>query len=111
MAPRSGELSGRVAIVTGAGAGIGAGIALALSEAGAAVAVADLDETTAASTARALENKGGQALAVGVDVSDAGQVQDMRRQFFVNGRWLDVWMAEIHREDWLRAREATCSAP
>jgi len=80
MAPRSGELSGRVAIVTGAGAGIGAGIALALSEAGAAVAVADLDETTAASTARALENKGGQALAVGVDVSDAGQVQDMVRR-------------------------------
>jgi len=29
----------------------------------------------------------------------------------VNGRWVDVWMAEIHREDWQRAREATCSAP
>ena len=35
----------------------------------------------------------------------------MRRHFFVSGRWVDVWMAEIHREDWLRAREATCSAP
>jgi hypothetical protein len=35
----------------------------------------------------------------------------MRRHFFVNGRWVDVWMAEIHREDWRRAREATCSAP
>jgi RimJ/RimL family protein N-acetyltransferase len=35
----------------------------------------------------------------------------MRRHFFVGGRWLDVWMAEIHREDWLRAREAACSAP
>ena len=35
----------------------------------------------------------------------------MRRHFLVNGRWVDVWMAEIHREDWQRAREATCSAP
>ncbi len=33
----------------------------------------------------------------------------LRRHFFVNGQWLDVWMAEIHREDWERAR--ACSAP
>ena len=80
MTPSSGELSGRVAIVTGAGAGIGAGIALALAEAGAAVAVADLDQATAASTARAIEDKGGRALAVVVDVTDAAQVQDMVRR-------------------------------
>jgi 2-deoxy-D-gluconate 3-dehydrogenase len=40
MSPGERELSGRVAIVTGAGAGIGAGIAVALAEAGAAVAAA-----------------------------------------------------------------------
>ncbi len=34
----------------------------------------------------------------------------MRRHFFANGQWLDVWMAEIHREDWERAREAACTA-
>ncbi len=34
----------------------------------------------------------------------------MRRHFFVSGQWLDVWIAEIHREDWERAREAACSA-
>jgi len=33
-----------------------------------------------------------------------------RRHFFVNGQWLDVWLAEIHREDWERAREAACTA-
>ena len=81
MPPGSGgELSGRVAIVTGAAAGIGAGIALALAEAGAAVAVADLDEAMAALTARAIENKGARALAVPVDVSEASQVQDMVRR-------------------------------
>jgi NAD(P)-dependent dehydrogenase (short-subunit alcohol dehydrogenase family) len=77
MSPSDGELAGRVAIVTGAAAGIGAGIAVALAEAGAAVAVADIDEARAASTARGIEHKGGRALAVRVDVSDAIQVQDM----------------------------------
>ena len=77
MSPGERELSGRVAIVTGAGVGIGAGIAVALAEAGAAVAVADVDVATAASTARGIEGKGGRALAVRVDVSDAGQVRDM----------------------------------
>ena len=77
MSPGERELSGRVAIVTGAGVGIGAGIAVALAEAGAAVAVADVDVGTAASTAHGIEAKGGRGLAVRVDVSDADQVRNM----------------------------------
>ena len=77
MSPGERELSGRVAIVTGAGVGIGAGIAVALAGAGAAGVVADVDVATAASTARGIEGKGGRALAVRVDVSDAGQVRNM----------------------------------
>ena len=34
----------------------------------------------------------------------------MRRHVFVDGQRLDVWLAEIHREDWERAREAACTA-
>src|SRR5215471_15698547 len=30
----------------------------------------------------------------------------MRRHFFGNGQWFDVWLAEIHRDDWERARHA-----
>ncbi len=71
------ELAGRVAIVTGAGAGIGVGIAAALADAGAAVAVADIDEANAASAARTIVDKGGQAVAVRADVSDARQVEAM----------------------------------
>jgi RimJ/RimL family protein N-acetyltransferase len=33
-----------------------------------------------------------------------------RRHFFTNGQWHDVWLAEIHREDWERAREDACTA-
>jgi len=75
-----GELAGRVAIVTGAGAGIGAGIAVALAEAGAAVAVADIDEPTAASTASAIAETGGRALALGADVAEASEVDEMVRR-------------------------------
>jgi RimJ/RimL family protein N-acetyltransferase len=35
----------------------------------------------------------------------------MRSHVFVNGKRLDIWLAEIHREDWERAREGTCTAP
>ncbi|MGP4018849.1 3-oxoacyl-ACP reductase FabG [Saccharopolyspora sp. 5N708] len=65
----------RVAIVTGAARGIGAATAKRLAEDGFAVAVIDLDEKQCADTVSAIESAGGKALAVGADVSDAGQVQ------------------------------------
>jgi RimJ/RimL family protein N-acetyltransferase len=35
----------------------------------------------------------------------------MRRHHLVDGELRDVWLAEIHRDDWARAQEAPCSAP
>jgi 3-oxoacyl-[acyl-carrier protein] reductase len=67
--------SGRVAIVTGAARGIGAATALRLAQDGFAVAVLDLDEGSATGSVEAIEQAGGRALAVGADVSDAGQVE------------------------------------
>src|SRR5712691_4825879 len=72
------ELSGRVAVVTGAGRNIGRGIALALADAGAAVVVnvrSNLDEAQA--VVDEIERGGGQALAVATDVADAAAVQKM----------------------------------
>ncbi len=70
-------LEGKVAIVTGAGKagkGIGQACAVALASAGASVVVASRTEANAQSVADMLAGTGSRALAMGVDVSDASQV-------------------------------------
>lgn len=64
----------RVAIVTGAARGIGAGTAERLAREGRSVAVLDLKESDAQEVVDRITADGGQAIAVGCDVSDADQV-------------------------------------
>jgi NAD(P)-dependent dehydrogenase (short-subunit alcohol dehydrogenase family) len=68
------DLAGKTAFVTGAGSGIGAATARALATAGANVAVADINLASAEGVVESIRASGGNALAVGVDVSDEGQV-------------------------------------
>jgi 3-oxoacyl-[acyl-carrier protein] reductase len=70
----------RVAIVTGAARGIGAATAIRLAKDGHAVAVLDLDEGACAETVSAITDAGGRAIAVGVDVADAAQVETAVRR-------------------------------
>jgi len=71
------DLTGKVAIVTGAACGIGAVYAKALAESGAQVIVADLDASGAEDTAAGLRAAGHAAQACGVDITDPAQTQSM----------------------------------
>jgi len=71
------ELSGRVAIVTGAAQGIGRRIAEFLAEDGATVVVADIQDEKANEVAAELRAQGHEASAVPVDVSDRASAEAM----------------------------------
>jgi 3-oxoacyl-[acyl-carrier protein] reductase len=74
----SNELSGKVAIVTGAGRNIGRAIALALAEAGAWIVVnARSNRGEADAVAREIAARGGKALVHIGDVADAVAVQEI----------------------------------
>ncbi|MGY6269016.1 3-hydroxybutyrate dehydrogenase [Achromobacter denitrificans] len=63
------DLNGKVAVVTGAASGIGKAIALTLARAGAAVAIADLNLAGAEAVAKEIEQAGGKAMGVSMDVT------------------------------------------
>jgi NAD(P)-dependent dehydrogenase (short-subunit alcohol dehydrogenase family) len=74
------NLSGHVAIVTGGGRGIGRLVAEALAGAGAAVAVTARSEDQLDETVASITSKGGTAIALPGDVSDADSVTEAVHQ-------------------------------
>lgn len=69
------DLSGMVAIVTGAGQGMGQAIAFRLAEAGAAVVIAHRRLPDAEDTVAAIESRGGRSLAVQADVTVVADIE------------------------------------
>jgi 3-oxoacyl-[acyl-carrier protein] reductase len=68
------DLTGRVAVLTGAGSGIGKATALTLAAAGATVVGGDIDEAAVAATRDEIVTAGGTARAVPTDVTSRAQV-------------------------------------
>jgi NAD(P)-dependent dehydrogenase (short-subunit alcohol dehydrogenase family) len=91
------DLTGRIAIVTGAGGGLGRQHALALARRGAKVVVNDLgaavdgrrgSSAAAESVVKEIEVIGGEAIASGASVTDFDQVEAMVAE--ATGRWRRV---------------------
>ena len=70
------SLSGKTALVTGAGSGLGREIALLMASEGASVGIADLSLASAEKVVREIQLAGGEAFAIGMDVSDEQQTQE-----------------------------------
>jgi len=71
------EIEGKVALVTGAGSGIGRATAIALASAGASVIVADIDEAGGCETLCSINEAGGTAAFIKIDVTRQEDIERM----------------------------------
>ena len=103
------RLQGRVAAITGGALGIGRATALLFAAEGAAVVLGDVQVEAAEAVAKEIAQAGGRALAVGVDVGDAGQVQAFVDRAVAELGRLDVMFANAgiaHSAPFLEHAEA-----
>lgn len=105
------DLTGKVALVTGASQGMGKAHAKALAKQGAKVAVTDLDEQKCAAVVEEIKSEGGEAVSFKMDVSNKAEVDQVIDQVIGQFGRLDILVnnagifnakssLEITEEEW-----------
>jgi NAD(P)-dependent dehydrogenase (short-subunit alcohol dehydrogenase family) len=84
------DLTGKIAVVTGAGSGIGRSTARLVARQGARVHVVDVNGDSAAAVAAEVKTAGGDAVAHVVDVADPEAVERLARDVFETDRRVDI---------------------
>ena len=74
------DLTGKVAIITGAARGIGKVIAQGLAAVGVKVVIADIKQIEAEATAKIIQAAGGDAIALTTDVTKRQDCQNLIQQ-------------------------------
>jgi NAD(P)-dependent dehydrogenase (short-subunit alcohol dehydrogenase family) len=82
------DLTGKVALVTGASRGLGRAVALGLARAGADLVLSSRDESACQGVAKEVEALGHDALAVGCDMGRWSDVDVLAQKTYARfGRW------------------------
>jgi NAD(P)-dependent dehydrogenase (short-subunit alcohol dehydrogenase family) len=76
----TGQMAGKVALVTGGSSGIGKATALAFANEGARIVIANRSQETGEQVVHAIREAGGEAIWVGADVTRAAQVESLVRE-------------------------------
>ncbi|HEY9620465.1 MAG TPA: SDR family oxidoreductase [Crinalium sp.] len=116
------RLNGKVALVTGGGRGLGAAICEVLAEAGAVAIAADIRTDLAEKVAKELQDRGLEAIALPLDITDEQQIETVVQKIvdqyghidiLVNnaGTDLTVSVEEMAIADWDRILSVNLRAP
>ncbi len=116
------QLSGKVALVTGASKGLGKAVALALAEAGATLALVARSEELLSEVAAAIRTGGGEAEVFPADVTDESQVAALEKavtqrfgkvQILVNNAGINLRkpVTEFTLEEWNRVQAVNVTGP